>query len=204
MENVLNSVARISSDKNNLIQALILGILAFLVPTFLSGMIVGIFGETSVISNNSQFIVGSIVNILLITAAINVKGFKNIIGIVTMPSISTILSGYVFGTASTFMVYMIPAIWIGNFLLIYAYKFFMINKNMNVFLAGVIGIILKVATIFGFFELISLFGIFPAKVASVLQVAMGFNQLVTASIAVVLVGTLEMIINRKKSVESKI
>lgn len=202
MENVLNSVARVSTEKNNVIQALILGILAFLIPTFLSGMIVGIFGETSVISNNSQFIVGSIVNILLITAAINVKGFKNIIGIVTMPSISTILSGYVFGTASTFMVYMIPAIWVGNFLLIYAYKFFMINKNMNAFLAGVIGVIFKVAVIFGFFELISLFGIFPSKVASMLQVAMGFNQLITASIAVVLVGTVEMIVSRKKIVKN--
>lgn len=202
MENVLNSVARVSTEKNNVIQALILGILAFLIPTFLSGMIVGIFGETSVISNNSQFIVGSIVNILLITAAINVKGFKNIIGIVTMPSISTILSGYVFGTASTFMVYMIPAIWVGNFLLIYAYKFFMINKNMNVFLAGVIGVIFKVTVIFGFFELISLFGIFPSKVASMLQVAMGFNQLITASIAVVLVGTAEMVVSRKKIVKN--
>lgn len=202
MENVLNSVARVSTEKNNVIQALILGILAFLIPTFLSGMIVGIFGETSVIANNSQFIVGSIVNILLITAAINVKGFKNIIGIITMPSISTILSGYVFGTASTFMVYMIPAIWIGNFLLIYAYKFFMINKNINVFLAGVIGVILKVAVIFGFFELISFFGIFPAKVASVLQVAMGFNQLITASIAVVLVGAVEMVISRKETAKN--
>lgn len=185
-ENVLDKSISSFPEKVNLIQAVVLGILAFLVPTFLAQLIVAIFGSTSVIATNSQFIVGSVVNMILVISAINIKGWKKIIGIITMPSISTLLSGYVFGTASTFMVFMIPAIWAGNFVLIYSYKFFMKKEKMNYLLAGIIGIIIKVAIIFGFFELLSVIGVFPEKISNVLQVAMGTNQLITATIGVTL------------------
>ena len=84
------------SKKADLIQAIIIGLIAFLVPTFLAQLINAIFGAQSIVTTNSQIIVGSIVNSALIFSAINVKGWKKIIGVVTMPSISTILSGYVF------------------------------------------------------------------------------------------------------------
>ena len=87
------------------------------------------------------------------------------------------------------MVYMIPAIWIGNFVLIYAYKLIMLEKNKNYFLAGVVGIIAKVLVIFGCFEILNLFNIFPDKLVANLQKAMGLTQLITASI-----GTLIMFI----------
>ena len=103
-----------------------------------------------------------------------------------MPSISTILSGYVFGTASVYMVYMIPAIWLGNFALIYAYKFIMLNKNKNYFLAGVIGIIAKVLVIFGCFQLLNAFSFFPAKLVNNLSTAMGMTQLITATIGMII------------------
>ena len=104
-----------------------------------------------------------------------------------MPSISTILSGYVFQAASVYMVYMIPAIWIGNFILIYSFKFFMLNKNYNYFVASIIGITTKVLVIFGWFELLNLFGIFPSKLVQNLQTAMGLTQLITATIGSILV-----------------
>ena len=122
----------------------------------------------------------------LIMAAINLKGWWKIIGVVTMPSIATILGGYVFGTSSVFMVYMIPAIWIGNFALIYAYKFLMIGKNKHYSPAGIVGIIEKVAIIFALFNLINLFNIFPEKMVTMLQTSMGLTQLITASAGVVL------------------
>ena len=103
-----------------------------------------------------------------------------------MPSIATILGGYVFGTASTYMVFMIPAIWVGNFALIYSYKFFMLSKNMNYFLAGIIGIVIKVAVIFAFFSLLNVFGVFPEKLVSTLQTAMGLTQLITATLGVII------------------
>ncbi len=188
-ESVLNKTMYDFSKKADLIQAVIIGLIAFLVPTFLAQLINAIFGAQSIVATNSQIIVGSIVNSALIFCAINVKGWKKIIGVVTMPSISTILSGYVFKSASVYMVYMIPAIWVGNFVLIYAYKLIMLEKNKNYFLAGVVGIIAKVLVIFGCFEILNLFNIFPDKLVANLQKAMGLTQLITASI-----GTLIMFI----------
>lgn len=103
-----------------------------------------------------------------------------------MPSLSTVLSGYVFGTASVYMVYMIPAIWLGNLALIYFYKLVMLEKEKNYFLAGILGIIVKVLVIFGFFEVLNLFGIFPSKLVTNLQTAMGLTQLITASIGMLI------------------
>lgn len=185
-ENTLNKSIYDFSEKMDLIQTIIIGIIAFLVPTFLAQLIQIIFGAQSVIATNSQIIVGSIVNTALIISAINIKGWKKIIGVVTMPSLSTVLSGYVFGTASVYMVYMIPAIWLGNLALIYFYKLILLEKKKNYFLAGSLGIIIKVLVIFGSFELLNLFEIFPSKLVTNLQTAMGFTQLITASIGMLI------------------
>ena len=133
-ENTLNKTIYDFSEKVNIIQTMIIGAIAFLVPTFLAQLIQMVFGKQSVIANHSQIIVGSIVNTALIMSAIHIKGWKKIIGIVTMPSISTVLGGYVFGTASVYMVYMIPAIWLGNLALIYFYKLILLEKKKNYFL----------------------------------------------------------------------
>ncbi len=202
-ENTINQRIYNFSDKIDKIQAIILGIIAFLVPTFLAQLIKAIFGAQSVITANSQIIVGSIVNMALVVSAINIKGWKKIIGIVTMPSISTILSGYVFRTASTYMVYMIPAIWLGNFALVYAYKFIMLNKKQNYFLAGVIGVIAKVSVIFGFFEILNLVKVFPDKLISNLQNAMGMTQLITASIGVLIAFAIYKVEKMKLAKESE-
>lgn len=185
-ENTLNKSIYDFSEKIDFIQTIIIGLIAFLVPTFLAQFIQMVFGAQSVIATNSQIIVGSIVNTALIICAINIKGWKKIIGVVTMPSLSTVLSGYVFGTASVYMVYMIPAIWLGNLALIYFYKLVMLEKEKNYFLAGVLGIIVKVLVIFSFFELLNLFKIFPSKLVTNLQTAMGFTQLITASIGMII------------------
>ena len=169
----------------DIMQTILIFLIALLVPTFLGGILSKIFGSTSVISTNSQLIIGTIVNAALVVSAINLKGWAKILGVVTMPSISTILSGYVFGTASVYMVYMIPAIWIGNFALIYSYKFLMLGKNKHYFLAGIVGIIVKVAIIFALFNLINLFGVFPEKLVENLRNAMGMTQLITATLGVI-------------------
>ena len=174
------------SKNIDIMQTIIIILISLLVPTFLGNLITTVFGPTSIVTANSQIIVGSIVNTALIMAAINLKGWKKIIGVVTMPSISTILSGYVFGTASVYMVYMIPAIWVGNFALIYAYKLVMLGKNKNYFLAGIIGILVKVAIIFTSFNILNIFNIFPQKLISNLQNAMGMTQLITATIGMIL------------------
>lgn len=185
-ENTLNKTMYDFSKGIEIMQAIILGLIALLVPTFLAKLIASVFGAGSAITANSQLIVGSVVNTALIVAAINLKGWKKIVGIVTMPSISTILSGYVFKSASVYMAYMIPAIWIGNFVLIYAYKKILVEKKMNYFLAGVVGVVLKVLVIFAGFELLNVFGVFPQKLVATLQTAMSTTQAITATIGVLI------------------
>ncbi len=186
MENeaVINKRVRDFSKGIDIMQTILIFLIALLVPTFLGGILSKVFGTTSVISTNSQLVVGTIVNAALVTSAINLKGWAKILGVVTMPSISTILSGYVFGTASVYMVYMIPAIWLGNFALIYSYKLLMLGKNKHYFLAGVVGIVVKVAIIFALFNIINLFGVFPEKLIENLRNAMGLTQLITATLGV--------------------
>lgn len=185
-EGIINKRVKDFSKGIDIIQTILIFLIALLVPTFFGGILSKIFGSTSVISTNSQLIVGTIVNAALVVSAINLKGWAKILGVVTMPSISTILSGYVFGTASVYMVYMIPAIWIGNFALIYSYKFLMLGKNKHYFLAGIVGIIVKVAIIFALFNLNNLFGVFPEKLVTTLSTAMGTTQLITATLGVIL------------------
>ncbi len=185
-ENVLNKSMRDYSKQIDILQIILICMVALLVPTFLAQILTKVFGANSVIASNSQIIVGSIVNTALIVAAINVKGWKKIVGIITLPSISTILSGYVFKTASVYMVYMIPAIWLGNFAIVYLYKLLLLNKNLNYFVTGIISIIVKVAIIFGGFSLLNLFGIFPEKLVQNLQNAMGATQAITATIGMII------------------
>lgn len=196
-ENTLNKSIYDFSEKVDIMQTMIISAIAFLVPTFLAQLIQMVFGKQSVIANHSQIIVGSIVNTALIMSAIHIKGWKKIIGIVTMPSISTVLGGYVLGTASVYMVYMIPAIWLGNLALIYFYKLILLEKKKNYFLAGVLGILVKFFVIFGFFEILNAFGIFPAKLVTNLQMAMGLTQLITASIGMLIAFTIYKIEKRK-------
>ena len=184
-EGIINKRVKDFSKGIDIMQTILIFLIALLVPTFLGGILSKIFGSTSVISTNSQLIVGTIVNAALVVSAINLKGWAKILGVVTMPSISTILSGYVFGTASVYMVYVIPAIWIGNFALIYSYKFLMLGKNKHYFLAGIVGIIVKVAIIFALFNLINLFGVFPEKLVENLRNAMGMTQLITATLGII-------------------
>jgi hypothetical protein len=183
-EGVINQTVKDFSKQSNIIQTVIIFLVAFLVPTFLGNILTNVFGKTSVIASNSQLVVGSIVNVALIMSALNLKGKAKIIGVVTMPSISTVLSGYVFKTASVYMAYMIPVL----------------NKEKNYLLASIVGIVLKVAVIFGAFSLLNALGIFPEKLVSNLQKAMSVTQLITATVGAVI--TYIVYIVEKKSIKA--
>lgn len=182
MESILKHSARDFSKTSENIQTVIIALLAFLVPTFLAQLIKAIFGAQSIITANSQLIVGSVVNALLVISALHLKGWNKTAFIITMPSISTIFSGYIFKSASVYMVWMIPAIWLGNFALIFAFKYIMLTKGKNYFVSTMVGIVCKVAIIFGFFTILMQFNIFPEKLISNLQKAMSMTQLITAII----------------------
>lgn len=89
-ENVLEKNMCDYSKGAEIIQLIIIAMVSLLVPTFLAKLLTSIFGANSFIATHSQIIVGSIVNVALIISAINVKGWKKIITIITLPSISAI------------------------------------------------------------------------------------------------------------------
>ncbi len=185
-ETVINQRVHDFSKSIDIIQTILIYLIALLVPTFLGELLKNVFPATSIVVTKSQLIIGSMVNASLIVTAMNLKGWAKILGVVTMPSISTILGGYVFKTASVFMVYMIPAIWVGNFALVYAYKKILVQKNKNYFIAGIVGIVIKVAIIFGAFSILNLIGIFPPKLVTNLQTAMGMTQGITATVGMII------------------
>ena len=186
MRKVLNKSWFDFEEKEEVRTTIILGVLALLIPLFLSKLISLIFGEASLITDNSQVIIGTIVNSLLIVCALNLKGIKKIIGVITMPSIAIIISGYLFGPLSSGMIWMIPAIWLGNFALVYLFKWLMIEKKWNYFLTGIVAVIVKVLIIFGLFNLLKAFGVFPSDVIDTLKYSMGIMQGFTGILGVLL------------------
>ena len=92
---------------------------------------------------------------------------------------------------------MIPAIWLGNFALVYLYKKLLLEKQKNYFLSGITGIIVKVAIIYLSFSTINIFGIFPQKLVQNLQTAMGLTQAVTATVGMIVAYTV-YIANKEK------
>ena len=76
MIEVINKGIRDFSKEVDIIQTMLIFFVALLAPTFLGQLIKSVFGATSVITQNSQIIVGSVVNTALIITAINIKGWK--------------------------------------------------------------------------------------------------------------------------------
>lgn len=71
-ENVLNRSIRDYSKTMEAFQIILIGIGALLVPTFLAKLLNIAFGANSIIASNSQIIVGSIVNTVLILSLIHI------------------------------------------------------------------------------------------------------------------------------------
>lgn len=200
--NYLDSRRYEISKYAEIVLIILISLIVLLTPIVVPQLLNIVFGETSTIATNSQYVVGSLVNIGLIVAAINVKGWKKIVSIITLPSISAIGSGLIFKSASIYTVYMIPAIWLGNFALVYLYKYLYVNKNMNYILSSIFAIIAKVAIIFVGFNLEVVANIIPqgTKVVEMLKIAMGMNQLITATIAsIIAFGIVNLAYKRKNA-----
>ena len=87
MEKTLSKRIGNFSKPIDIFQTILIFLVALLVPTFLGSILKTTFGSTSFVATNSQLIIGSIVNTALIISAINLNGWKKILGVVTMPSI---------------------------------------------------------------------------------------------------------------------
>lgn len=94
-----------------------------------------------------QWLVGGVVNALLVLSALNLKKYA-ILPIILLPSLAVLARGLIFGPFTIFLLYMIPAIWLGNFLLVWGIKYFHLTKNWNRWLALWISVGVKVAVLF--------------------------------------------------------
>lgn len=80
--------------------------------------------------SHPQILLGSIVNMLLVLGAQNVKGHK-LWALIILPNLGVLASGALFGALSKFLIFFIPSIWIGNALIVFGYKYFKFGKNKN-------------------------------------------------------------------------
>lgn len=166
------------------IEIILISLGVFLTPLVIPQILSFVFGANSFLATNSQFVVGAIVNTSLVIAGINLKGWKKIFAIVFLPSISALFSGLVLNLSAIYTVYMIPAIWLGNFALVYLFKLLFVSKKMNYLLTSICAILAKSALIFAGYHVLLWFNIIPqnSKVATVLFTSMGINQVITAAI----------------------
>ena len=173
MTSILNNQLVDTKKAMNTALTILIIIGAFLVPTFLAKIIP--------LGKNQQLIIGSIVNMSLILTALYTKGTVKTFAIATLPSVSTILGGLLFGSMTLYSKTMIPAIWLGNFAFIFLYKFLFVHKRINYPVSAIIAIITKVAIIYLGFTIMTLTMTVPDMVKETLNTSMGLTQLITAT-----------------------
>ncbi len=130
-----------------------------------------------------QLLVGAVVNASLILSAMNLRSYR-LLPVIMLPSLAVLSRGIIFGPFTVFLLYMIPFIWIGNSLLVYAFKAFNITRNINKWITLLIGAFIKAAFLFATAFLFVKLGILP----KLFLTTMGIFQFYTA----ILGGTLAL------------
>lgn len=122
-----------------------------------------------------QILVGVLVNTLLIMSALNVRGYK-LLPVIIAPSLGVLSRGILFGPFTIFLVYMIPFIWVGNMILVFAFKWLNLDKKFNYLITLLIGSTTKSAFLFAVAYLLFSLKIVPALFLT----TMGMFQFYTA------------------------
>ncbi len=133
-------------------------LLSFFVPLFLG---------------HPQWLVGTLVNAFLILSAIFLP-IRFILFLVVFPSLGVLSRGIIFGPLTHFLVYFLPFIWFGNFVLVWLFRklFPYLNYLASLFLAALAKYLLLFISANVYFR----FNIVP----KVFLQLMGTNQLLTA------------------------
>ena len=193
MTSILNNQLVDTKKAMDIVITILIAIGAFLVPTFLAKIIP--------LEQYQQLVIGSIVNMSLILTALYTKGTFKTFAIATLPSVSTILGGLLFGSMTLYSKTMIPAIWLGNFAFIFLYKFLFVNKKINYPVSAIIAIITKVAIIYLGFTIMTLTMTVPDMVKETLNTSMGLTQLITATSGSILASLIVIYTKHHKSNE---
>ncbi|MBU1126802.1 hypothetical protein KKF11_00445 [Patescibacteria group bacterium] len=124
---------------------------------------------------DSQFVTGTLVNAALIFSALALPK-KFFVPMIVFPSLGVLSRGFLFGPLTPFLFYFLPFIWVGNLLLITAFKRTLAHFSFSFFHAVLIAGLLKFAFLAICAKIFFGFGIIPRLFLT----AMGINQLITA------------------------
>jgi len=131
------------------------------------------------IIGHPQWLVGTIVNSSLVLAGLNIRNYK-VLPIILLPSMGVLTRGIIFGPMTIFLLYMIPAIWIGNTILVYAMKFDKLNKWLRM----IIGSIAKTAFLLTFAFAMVKIGILPLLFLTTMGIFQLYTAIIGGSIAI--------------------
>jgi hypothetical protein len=141
---------------------------------------------TPFVFEHPQLLVGSIVNLFLIYIALNFQK-SQLIPSIFIPSIAVILRGSLLGSVTPFLLFLMPIIWLGNALFIIVIRYLAIEKK-SLILNLILSALVKALLLFSFTWLI----VKTLSLPSILLIAMGITQLVTALIG----GSVYYLLNR--------
>lgn len=127
-----------------------------------------------------QLLVGSIVNACLFLGALFLPQ-KFIYSIIFLPSLAVLSRGIIFGPFTPFLIFMVPFIWVGNWLLVFGFKR-LFNKSQNYWLAAFTVAFLKYLFLYSSALLLFKLKILP----KLFLTSMGFLQLITALLGAVI------------------
>jgi hypothetical protein len=93
------------------------------IQTYIKTFLPAVAFSIPFIFSGPQLITGTIVNCLLLLTSFNYSK-KITWPVLLLPSLGALMHGMVFGQFTPFLIFFIPAIWIGNFLLVSSFAFF--------------------------------------------------------------------------------
>ncbi|HOW60498.1 MAG TPA: hypothetical protein P5548_01810 [Candidatus Moranbacteria bacterium] len=159
-------------------QCLVFSIVAFLLPFSIG---------------HPQVVVGVVVNMLLFMTAFNLKGYKTL-PIILLPSIAVLSRGLIFGQFTYFLIYTIPFIWIGNLLLVFAFKYMHFKQNWNKYFSLLTSIAIKFTVLYLPTVMLIKSNVLP----DIFATSMGVLQIYTAIVGCALALILQKMIKSKK------
>ncbi|MCX7881383.1 MAG: hypothetical protein N2482_02660 [Patescibacteria group bacterium] len=140
--------------------------------------------------NHQQIIVGTIVNSLLFFTALNIDKKYHLI-VAVFPSIVAVFQGLLFGKLTIFLLYFLPFIWMGNYLLMIIPQKLVDYKILNFIIAPII----KASFLF----LIANFYVHFKIVPKMFLQAMGVFQLITALLGAGLYNLINLFVNTNET-----
>ena len=96
-----------------------------------------------------QIFTGVLVNSMLVCSALYIKGWKKLIPLLVLPSVGILSKGFLFGSLTIYLFYMMPFIWIGNAIFVFSIKAVHLKHKKHFLSAIIYGSALKSVFLFG-------------------------------------------------------